>query len=504
MRVNSGFQLLGVSVLALFGLSVFAPAATAAPIGATTANRTLNQSVLFASTGQLSKVSSTQESFLSGVSCSDLSTCIAVGARSTHRATDQTLIESWNGSAWSILPSPNTSPTQSNQLSAVSCTSPSACTAVGSYTTTSSQALIESWNGSTWSIVPSPGVPSSQANLEGVSCSSPSACTAVGSYTTNSSQALIESWNGSTWSMVPSPNVPDSQANNLEGVSCSSPSACTAVGTYFESFFQVPNQLIESWNGIAWSVTNNPNNNPVAASNLDGVVCAPSACFAVGSDRYSGIDQTLIEGWTGAAWSIVPSPNPSPSQADNLAGVACTSPSACAAVGEYFNGSGVQPLAESWNGSAWSIVPSATTASAQQDMLQQVSCSGPSACTAVGSYSTSTSIQTLIESWDGTKWSVVPSPNANTPVTITTSSLAGAFTGNAYSATLSASGGIPPYTWRLVSGSKLPKGLKLSRSGVISGTPKRTGTFSFTVHVRTPPDLQTQNTAEATLSISVS
>jgi Putative Ig domain len=49
-----------------------------------------------------------------------------------------------------------------------------------------------------------------------------------------------------------------------------------------------------------------------------------------------------------------------------------------------------------------------------------------------------------------------------------------------YSATLDASGGQPPYTWAIVSGS-LPPGVKLNaRTGIISGSPSQAGSFAFT------------------------
>jgi hypothetical protein len=65
---------------------------------------------------------------------------------------------------------------------------------------------------------------------------------------------------------------------------------------------------------------------------------------------------------------------------------------------------------------------------------------------------------------------------------VTTSSLPGAEHAQPYSASLSASGGSPPYTWSLASGS-LPPGVSLSSSGVLSGTPSATGVWSFTVRV---------------------
>ena len=68
-------------------------------------------------------------------------------------------------------------------------------------------------------------------------------------------------------------------------------------------------------------------------------------------------------------------------------------------------------------------------------------------------------------------------------LTITTSSLPGGVVGVAYSQTLSAAGGQPPYSWSVVAGS-LPAGLALAPStGILSGTPSATGTSNFTVRV---------------------
>ncbi len=70
------------------------------------------------------------------------------------------------------------------------------------------------------------------------------------------------------------------------------------------------------------------------------------------------------------------------------------------------------------------------------------------------------------------------------PLTITTNGvLPGGSAGSAYSQTLAASGGTPPYTWSISSGT-LPSGLSLNAStGVLSGSPSATGTFTFTVQV---------------------
>lgn len=71
----------------------------------------------------------------------------------------------------------------------------------------------------------------------------------------------------------------------------------------------------------------------------------------------------------------------------------------------------------------------------------------------------------------------------SSPVTITAPpTLPLGAVGTFYSQSLSAVGGIPPYSWSLVSGA-LPSGLSPSNSGQISGTPTSVGTLSFTMKV---------------------
>jgi hypothetical protein len=67
-------------------------------------------------------------------------------------------------------------------------------------------------------------------------------------------------------------------------------------------------------------------------------------------------------------------------------------------------------------------------------------------------------------------------------VAITTSSLPVAVAGVAYSQTLAASGGTPPFQWTLTSGS-LPNGITLSTGGSLSGTPPAAGDPTFSVQV---------------------
>jgi hypothetical protein len=93
-------------------------------------------------------------------------------------------------------------------------------------------------------------------------------------------------------------------------------------------------------------------------------------------------------------------------------------------------------------------------------------------------------------------------PGTNAPIppglTVTTAALPGATSGVAYAQALTASGGAPPYSWALASGS-LPPGLTLALNGQIAGTPTQPGNFTFAVTVSDPA----VHTARAVLSIAV-
>lgn len=88
-----------------------------------------------------------------------------------------------------------------------------------------------------------------------------------------------------------------------------------------------------------------------------------------------------------------------------------------------------------------------------------------------------------------------------TPLTITSASLPNGVTAQGYGAPVQASGGVAPLTWSIANG-LLPPGLILNpANGIISGTPQRIGTSSFTISVR-----DSQNpaaTASKTYSITI-
>ena len=87
------------------------------------------------------------------------------------------------------------------------------------------------------------------------------------------------------------------------------------------------------------------------------------------------------------------------------------------------------------------------------------------------------------------------------PVSISTSSLPNGTTGTAYTATLSATGGVTPYSWSVLSGS-LPAGLSLSSGGVLSGTPTTVGSSTFTLKVADSSSPQLTNTKSFTITVA--
>jgi hypothetical protein len=338
---------------------------------------------------------------LNGVTRVSASDVWAVGAFSNGPPTYQTLTEQWNGTQWSLITSPNQ--IGNGTLTSVAAVSATDSWAVG---TDDSGGLIERWNGSTWSFESSPN-PELSVHFGGVAAASASDIWAVGSYFTTSGarQTITEHWNGAKWSIIPSPNS-GLQINHLASVAVLSSTNVWAVG-YYEDSSGNSQTLIEQWNGTKWSIVPNPN--PGASGNALNAVVAVSASdvWAVGYQvNSSGVQQTLIEQWNGKHWSVVSSPSPG-SSANTLAGVTAVSARNVWAIGSADAGT----LIEQWNGTQWSVVTSPSPGSFG-NALFGVAAASASNVWAVGDTSPSNGIfKTLIERWNGSSWSTVTSPS---------------------------------------------------------------------------------------------
>jgi hypothetical protein len=161
--------------------------------------------------------------------------------------------------------------------------------------------LIEHWDGTAWSVVPSVTKTMLGAHTAGLSAVAAIAfdnAWAVG-YAADASGTftqLLEHWDGVRWSVVPGPVA----GGLLYGITAGAPDNIWAVGRALPGSGNQP--LIEHWDGMSWSVV------PGASAQgwLQGVAMVSSSdIWAVGLDDSVGAT-SLIEHWDGATWQVVP------------------------------------------------------------------------------------------------------------------------------------------------------------------------------------------------------
>lgn len=333
-----------------------------------------------------------------------------------------------SAASWATQTVPEPGSALGSALNGVHCTSTTACTGVGRYDDSGNvqRGLAERWNGTAWSTqsIPFPGSAVS-AELGGVYCTASNACRAVGTYrdSGNVDRTFGVSWNGTTWTQDTTPNPASALGASLSGIHCTAANQCTAVGSYIDSG-GVQRALAQRWNGSNWSTQTTPTPTSSTQTVLTSVWCtASNACTAVGWYRLSGVQVTLAMSWNGTTWSVVSTPNPGSHTGSTLAGISCTGASACTAVGTSLNASSqAQPMAMRWNG-AWSLDTVPLPGSAVGGSFSGVQCTSGTHCTAVGYTYTASSIPfSLTEAWDGTNWAVQTAAN---PAGATTAQLQG-------------------------------------------------------------------------------
>ncbi len=355
---------------------------------------------------------------LSGVSCTSRSFCAAVGATT----------QVWNGNRWSATSTPAPSGAQDPRLVGVSCVSAAACQAVGSYGEQSDpfdpvvdRALTVAWNGVRWSLQQSPAPATGGVRLRAVSCATAGACVAVGTADPGTggpeTTAYTQVRSGRTWT-ARAAAAPGSDSTALAAVSCTSAGRCRAVGAATLQpdigVHAVDRPLIQRWNGATWSLQSAQS--PVGASEsfLQGVSCvSATTCVAVGASAGpDGNNRILTESWDGATWTVRPAPTPAGSDRyAALRDVSCVTASTCIAVGQSLSDTaGGATLAEAWDGTHWTILATPALPGATDPTLDSVSCTSATSCVAVGSYQDGARVVALVEQWDGSTWTVLPTP----------------------------------------------------------------------------------------------
>jgi hypothetical protein len=166
-----------------------------------------------------------------------------------------------------------------------------------------------------------------------------------------------------------------------------------------------------------WSVVNTPNDSAGDNLLIGADALSTTDVWAVGRADYAEAPtrRPIVARWNGAGWALAPTAK----FGGQLSGVDGSKTTDVWAVGarDVDLGGGTTtsgPLAQHWNGTAWSIVPSPTPAGATTAHLTGVKSFGSSAW-AVGQYSTVDlgvlRTRTLVQRWNGSGWSIVPSPD---------------------------------------------------------------------------------------------
>jgi hypothetical protein len=105
-----------------------------------------------------------------------------------------------------------------------------------------------------------------------------------------------------------------------------------------------------------------------------------------------GFERPLAERWNGGHWTLTAAVPAGTGLGAELLGVSCVSPTACVAVGDSEQIGHPDPIrlthglfAERLNGTRWTLIPPRIGISGSA-AFTSVSCSGASACTAVGTF----------------------------------------------------------------------------------------------------------------------
>ena len=304
----------------------------------------------------------------------------AVGSYEDTADMAQTLIEHWDGAAWTVVPSPNVAGF-SNVLGAIRAVSPTDIWAVGASSATGTQqTLVLHWDGHTWAQVASPS-PGTMAALSAVRTVSATDAWAVGFFAKGTrDRPLILHWDGQKWTQVASPHP--GVEGVLAGVAAVSATNAWAVGTFFNG--SAERSLTLHWNGQKWAQVASPNpGGPTRDTILNGIAAgtATGKVWAVGWYRKGAMDKTLILAWNGKAWVQQASPSPGTSF---LFGAVTTAADSTWAVGNYDNGTTLLALILRWNGTKWTRVASPNPGSG--NTLNAVAASSASDVWAVGAF----------------------------------------------------------------------------------------------------------------------
>ena len=311
----------------------------------------------------------------------------AVGSNGSQGNANRTLIERFNGSAWSLVTSPNQG-SGNNSLNSVSMTA-GAGWAVGFAQGGPYQPLALHWNGKQWSVASS-GKFGNDALFTSVDTLAGGSAWAVGFQLTanGTRRTLIEHTTGGALSTVASPNDGTSATDNtLTGVSGTEATGLWAVGYRVSSSGLKPLLLRydTTTSSAKWVSVSGAGGVPAPGkveTVLTGVsVLSASNVWAVGYYNDGSAERPLALHWNGTKWSNSPIPG-----AGTLRKVTAVSASNVWAAGTYYNASTQlnQTLLVHFNGTAWTTAVSADAPTATDEIIGLTASPSGSALTLVG------------------------------------------------------------------------------------------------------------------------
>ena len=267
------------------------------------------------------------ESILVGVSCITTSFCIAVGyAYFSGGSTYTSLIEQWNGTAWSVVQG-TVAPTSDNYLEGVSCTSTTFCMAGGGVGNSSMLPTSNSGTARRGRQRPSILPPEPPARISTrFPVRLPQSCMAVGTENVGHSTPFAEQWNGSAWAATSVPAV------SLAGIRTRR--ACRAQDHLSAppSAGNADVNVVNTWNGSSWALARSPRRREEAASSESAASAQRRARRWATAVRQGSAPQALT--WDGQTWTEATTPaGPPSSTATEYNAVDCVTDWACVAAG---------------------------------------------------------------------------------------------------------------------------------------------------------------------------
>jgi hypothetical protein len=265
------------------------------------------------------------------------------------------------GPSWSIVPSP----TRFDDPRAIAPITSDDIWMVGGRRDSSTLSTAAAhWNGSDWTLIPTPNrTPGgySENVLSGADALGSNNVWAVGyslsqsSDTANAYRTLVERWDGSRWRMVQSPNV-GAGSNTLTGVEAIARDLVWAVGYHKHGTHR--ETLVLRWNGRSWRVVKSPNPGRSSNALLDVAAASGNNVWAVGYRRSNKGHRSLLLRRDGTSWKQLSVPTLG--SGDNvLTSVSVTSGNNVWVAGYYIDGTQYRPLTLHYDGSEWDRLLSA-------------------------------------------------------------------------------------------------------------------------------------------------